>query len=95
MRRLKGITDTIPQFYPEMKIDLPPKEQVWSGLRPCSPDGLPYIGKLKGDSNITIATGHGMMGLSLGPATGKLVSELITRQKTSMDITAFDPGRFG
>lgn len=95
MHRVKGITDTIPQFYPEIKINLPPKEEVWSGLRPCSPDGLPYIGKLKSPSNITIATGHGMMGLSLGPATGKLVSELITGQTTSMDITAFDPGRFG
>ncbi|TAN00610.1 MAG: FAD-dependent oxidoreductase [Chitinophagaceae bacterium] len=92
--RIKGILNTLFQFYPELqgiKID---KEQISSGLRPCSPDGLPYIGKLKNFAHITLATGHGMMGMSLGPATGKLVSEIIAGKPGSMDIKAFNPERF-
>lgn len=74
---------------------MPDTNTVWRGLRPCSPDGLPYIGRVKTFSNLTLATGHGMMGISLGPGTGKLVSEIITNQKPSMDISAFEPLRFG
>ncbi|MFZ6010661.1 MAG: NAD(P)/FAD-dependent oxidoreductase, partial [Bacteroidota bacterium] len=77
MRRVKGIADTIPKYYPEMKVDLPPLKSVWSGLRPCSPDGLPYIGRASKFENLVIATGHAMMGLSLAPGTGKIVAELI------------------
>lgn len=94
MNRVKGIVNTIPKYYPDLQVDMPARESVWSGLRPCSPDGLPYIGRSKSFNNFTIATGHSMMGLSLGPATGLLVSELVSETKTSMDITAFDPERF-
>jgi D-amino-acid dehydrogenase len=74
---------------------MPQLQNVWRGLRPCSPDGLPYIGRVKHFQNLTLATGHGMMGISLGPATGKLVSEVITNQKTTMNIQPFEPLRFG
>jgi D-amino-acid dehydrogenase len=94
MNRVKGIVQGVNSFYPDLKVDLPQKEQVWSGLRPCSPDGLPYIGRLKTLKNVTIATGHGMMGLSLGPATGKLVSEIIGQKKLSMSIQKLNPNRF-
>ena len=50
-----------------------------------SPDGLPYIGRPAGFHNLTIATGHAMMGWSLGPATGKLVSEIIAGKKPALD----------
>jgi D-amino-acid dehydrogenase len=94
MNRVKGIVQGVNSFYPDLKVDLPQKEQVWSGLRPCSPDGLPYIGRLKTLKNVTIATGHGMMGLSLGPATGKLVSEIVGQKKLSMGIQELNPNRF-
>ncbi len=94
MNRVKGIVETIPKFYPEMKVDVPEQQNVWNGLRPCSPDGLPYIGRSRKFNNVIIATGHSMMGLSLGPATGKLVSELVDEQPTSMDISALDPERY-
>jgi len=94
MNRVKGIAQTIPDFYPELNIALPTEQEVWSGLRPCSPDGLPYLGRSKKYKNLVIATGHSMMGVSLGPATGKLVSEIIDEQKTSMNIAAFNPERF-
>ncbi|MFN8344091.1 MAG: FAD-dependent oxidoreductase [Spirosomataceae bacterium] len=94
LNRVRGIVQGIHQYYPEIEVQLPEKEKVWSGLRPCSPDGLPYIGRVKGLNNVTLATGHGMMGISLGPATGKLIAETVTGQTVSMDISAFDPTRF-
>ncbi len=94
MNRVKGIVDSIPHYYPEMKVEMPKKEEVWHGLRPCSPDGLPYIGRSKKIKNLVIATGHSMMGLSLGPGTGKLVSEMIDRTKTSISLNEFEPERF-
>jgi len=94
MNRVKGIVDSIPKYYPDMNVEMPKKEDVWHGLRPCSPDGMPYIGRLTNLKNVTVATGHSMMGLSLGPGTGKLVSEIINGEKLSIGIQAFDPERF-
>ena len=94
MNRVKGIVDSIPKYYPEMNVAMPEMKNVWHGLRPCSPDGLPYIGRSKRLKNLVFATGHSMMGLSLGPGTGKLVSEIINLEKTSIEIGAFDPERF-
>ena len=94
MNRVKGIVDSIPNYYPDMKVEMPKVENVWHGLRPCSPDGLPYIGRSNRVNNLVFATGHSMMGLSLGPGTGKLVSEIIAREKLSMSLAAFDPERF-
>lgn len=94
MNRVRGIVESIPKYYPEMNVPVPPKEDIWHGLRPCSPDGLPYIGRSKQYSNLVIATGHSMMGLSLAPATGKLVEELVGEKSTTIDVEAFDPERF-
>jgi D-amino-acid dehydrogenase len=94
MNRVKGILETIPKYYPEMNVKLPEEKAVWSGLRPCSPDGLPYIGRSSKFKNLIIATGHSMMGMSLGPATGRLVSELVDEVPCSMDVAAFGPERF-
>lgn len=95
MNRVRGIHNSIHQYYPELEVPFPEASEVWRGLRPCSPDGLPYIGRAGRFANVTMATGHGMMGLSLGPATGKLVAEIVTGQKTSVQIDAFSPMRFG
>lgn len=94
MNRVKGIVDSIPRFYPDMKVGIPGKENVWHGLRPCSPDGLPYIGRSERFKNVIIATGHSMMGMSLGPGTGKLVCEIASKAETSIPIQPFDPGRY-
>lgn len=94
MNRVKGIVNAIPRYYPEMLVPMPNQENVWHGLRPCSPDGLPYIGRSKKIENLIIATGHSMMGLSLAPATGLLVSELVGSKKSSMNIELFEPERF-
>ena len=94
MNRVRGITGAINRYYPELPVSLPAPETVWRGLRPCSPDGLPYIGAVPSFDNLTLATGHGMMGVSLGPATGKLVAESLTGQPMSLDLNAFRPERF-
>lgn len=94
MGRVRGIANGIQQYYPGMPVGLPAASSVWKGLRPCSPDGLPYIGRVRQFENLTIATGHGMMGVSLGPATGKLVAELIANQPLSLDTAPFRPDRF-
>ncbi len=95
MRRVNGIVNAIPNYYPDMKVAMPAVENVWHGLRPCSPDGLPYIGRARKFKNVIIATGHAMMGLSLGPGTGKLVAELMKKEQTSIPILTFNPERFG
>lgn len=94
MNRVRGIVNSIQNYYPELPADLPEVSKVWSGLRPCSPDGLPYIGRVTGFENLTLATGHGMMGVSLGPATGKLVAECIGNQASELEMSAFNPLRF-
>ena len=91
--RVAAIVNGAKRFYPELEIQQNEIDAVQTGLRPVSPDGLPYIGKSDAYANLTFATGHAMMGWSLGPATGKLVSEIIDAKKTSMDITAFNPNR--
>jgi len=92
--RVKTITKAGENYYKGLDINQLEIDNADSGLRPCSPDGLPYIGRLSKVKNITIATGHAMMGWSLGPATGKLVSEIISEEKTSLDISPFNPNRY-
>ena len=93
--RVRGIIKAVPHYYPEFQArdfaDIPP----WRGLRPCSPDGLPYIGRPARHRNLVVATGHAMMGLSLGPITGRLVSNLLTNEPTQIDLTLLNPDRFG
>lgn len=69
-------------------------ESEWCGLRPCLPDGLPAVGAVSRYSGLFVATGHAMMGLTLGPITGKLMAECVLDGASSMDITALHPDRF-
>lgn len=93
-QRVQGILNNLKRFIPSTSIEFPEKEDIWYGYRPCSADGLPYIGRNKNYQNCIIATGHSMIGLSLGAGTGKLVTELVNEEKLSMDIQPFDPARF-
>lgn len=61
--------------------------EIWRGLRPCTPDGLPVIGRVKEYNNLIVATGHAMLGISLGPITGRLVSQLVTRERTEIELS--------
>lgn len=94
IKRVKGYLTKIKDYYPEIDPIIPEKKDIWFGHRPCSPDGLPYIGRSKNFDNLIFATGHAMMGLSMGPASGKLVQEIIDNKKTSLDLTPFKPERY-
>ena len=93
--RVQGILNAVKRFYPDFDVPMPPVEKIWYGYRPCSADGLPYIGRIRKYSNVVVATGHSMLGLSLGAGTGKLVSELVDERKPSMDLSPFAVERFG
>lgn len=91
--RVNAIANAAKSYYKGLDITQNEIQNADCGLRPCSPDGLPYIGKSSKCNNLTIATGHAMMGWSLGPATGKLVSEVISEKKTTLDLRPFHPDR--
>lgn len=68
--------------------------ETWSGLRPCTPDGLPVIGRPRTIENLVVATGHAMKGVALAPITGKLVAELVGHERSSVDLRPLRPDRF-
>lgn len=77
-------------------LNLPDKFEVkneLAGLRPASPDGMPYIGALPKAPRVIAATGHGMLGLMMAPGTGKFVSELIAGRPVSREVLKFSPAR--
>jgi D-amino-acid dehydrogenase len=69
--------------------------EIWRGLRPCTPDGLPLVGRSRRFGNLVLAAGHAMVGMSLGPVTGKLVTRLVAGGAPPPDIRLLDPDRFG
>jgi len=74
--------------------DLMRRRKPWVGLRPCSPDGLPYLGRTNRYENFVLATGHPMMGLSLGPITGEIDSQLVLGERPAIDLTKPAPDRY-
>ncbi|HHM20460.1 MAG TPA: FAD-dependent oxidoreductase, partial [Bacteroidetes bacterium] len=77
IKRARAIVSSFKEYYPRLEINMPDKKNIWYGFRPCSPDGLPYIGRLKKYDNLIVATGHAMLGLTLAPSTGALVRDMI------------------
>jgi len=91
--RVKAIAKAAKDYYKGVSITKNEIEDASSGLRPLSPDGIPYIGRTNKCSNLTIATGHAMMGWTMATGTGKLVSEIISENKASLDLEPFSPDR--
>ncbi len=91
--RINGLLKSVQQYFPKFEIKAEDKEKAWAGLRPCSPDGMPLIGKSKAYSNLIIATGHAMLGLTLAPVTGKIVSDIIEGHEHE-SLNFLDPERF-
>jgi len=92
--RVQGIIKAVSKYFPQFTPADFAGIQPWRGLRPCSPDGLPYLGRTAKFANLTLATGHAMMGLSLGPITGRLVSEILSDEKPSLNLALLDPDRY-
>jgi D-amino-acid dehydrogenase len=93
-RRLLAILKTARSYLPDTDPDALELIEIWRGLRPCSPDGLPYLGRPRRYDNVIVATGHGMKGISLAPITGKIVSQLAANQAPATDLTALRIERF-
>jgi glycine oxidase len=64
-------------------------ERCWSGLRPGSPDGLPFLGRVPGWDNLFVAAGHFRAGIQLSPGTGLVIKELLLGQPTTVPLDAF------
>ena len=94
VKRMQGIYDSAKDFYPGLQIDFPPTDKIWNGLRPVTPDGLPYIGRPSAIPNVIFAGGHAMLGISMGTGTGKLVTEMIQGKPNRFDMNAFGVERF-
>ncbi|WP_193211514.1 FAD-dependent oxidoreductase [Luteolibacter marinus] len=92
--RVRGIVKSVNSYFPKFNESDFEGVQPWAGLRPVSPDGIPYLGKVPGVENAIAATGHAMMGLSLGPVTGSLATGLLTGDVPFRSIEAMAPGRF-
>ncbi len=93
-RRVRGIVKSFVRRFPDFHAHDFDGVVPWAGLRPCSPDGLPYLGRTKRYANLTTATGHAMMGVSLAPVTGRLVAEIVSGEPPSIDLAALDPDRY-
>lgn len=91
--RVEAIAQGVNKYFPEVHITEQEKEAAACGLRPVSADGMPYIGKSAKCDNLTIATGHAMMGWTLGPSTGKLVQEIIDNKTSSVVLDMLHPDR--
>ena len=68
--------------------------EIWRGMRPCSPDSLPYIGRSTQIKNLIVATGHATLGLSMGPVTGKLVTQIVEGKRPFLNLDGFQVERF-
>ena len=92
--RVRGIVKSVHGYFPKFREEDFAGVEPWAGLRPVSPEGIPYLGRVPGLPNLIAATGHAMMGLSLGPVSGRLVAGLLTGEAPFRPIDRMDPGRF-
>ncbi|MEE2709281.1 MAG: FAD-dependent oxidoreductase [Gemmatimonadota bacterium] len=93
-RRVDAILKAVPRYLPEVDVSTLETVEVWRGLRPCTPDGLPFLGRPSSYENLVLAAGHAMIGVSLSPVTGKLVSQLIAGEQPIIEIGALHADRF-
>ena len=92
--RIRGIVKSIGTYFPDVTPQALADATIRSGPRPCSPDGLPYVGRFARYANLSAATGHAMMGVSLAPITGTLIAEVRSPDSTSLPIDALAPDRY-
>src|SRR4030095_6568554 len=93
VRRTQAIAAAAAQYFPALRAQDIAQVRPWAGLRPCSPDGLPYIGGFAPYSNLCVAAGHAMLGISLAPITGQLVSQVLAGEQTRIALEPLSPRR--
>jgi len=90
--RLKAIETQTYRYLPKLGgLEI---KEIWRGLRPCTPDGLPVLGRLRPWSNVFVAGGHATKGMSLGPVTGKYLSQMLAGESIGMLERSLSPNRF-
>jgi len=92
-KRVQAILDNAVRYL-SIDINEQPLVEIWRGLRPCTPDGLPIVGRSEKVTNLIAASGHCMLGVSQGTITGKLVSRIAAGEKSDLDLDALSPDRF-
>jgi D-amino-acid dehydrogenase len=90
--RLEQLTKAASEYLTDVALEDVRSE--WVGLRPCTPDGLPVVGPVPGHKGVVIATGHAMMGLTLGPATGQAVADYVLEGHSTLDVQAMRADRY-
>ncbi|OEK05890.1 NAD(P)/FAD-dependent oxidoreductase [Roseivirga misakiensis] len=93
-RRVQGIIKSLKSAIPEYQTYNFEEIKPWAGLRPCTPDGLPYIGQVKSIENLYLGTGHAMLGWTLGPITGKLLTQNILSQSAEIKSNLLNVDRY-
>ncbi len=93
-RRIRAIRKGVQKYLPELEPFSRQKGQLWAGLRPCTPDGLPIVGRVPAYPNLIIATGHAMIGISLATGTGKVVADMVLERSPEICIHPFRVDRF-
>lgn len=93
-RRVQRMIEAACKYFPEFSVEDFEDVEPWSGLRPCSPDGMPYLGRTAKWANLSLGCGHAMMGMSLGPISGKLIAESLMGEKAPWDLSPVSPDRF-
>jgi D-amino-acid dehydrogenase len=90
--RIESLEAATRRYLPSWKAGR--NQRAWSGLRPLAPDGLPMIGRWSAYDNLYVATGHGMVGITLAPITGEAIAGLIVGETRGVDLAPFAPDRF-
>ena len=93
-RRVAALMKAVPDYVPAWGQGALELVEVWRGLRPCSPDGLPYIGRAGAYDNLTVAAGHAMIGVSLGPVTGAVTARIVQGEESGFDMSLCDVDRY-
>ncbi|MFL6128868.1 MAG: NAD(P)/FAD-dependent oxidoreductase [Mycobacteriales bacterium] len=91
--RVDGLLDTAREFLPS--LERTEIVEVWRGFRPCTPDSIPFLGRAAPYRNLTVACGHGTIGMGLAPAAGEVVARIVAGEPPELDLAPFRLGRFG
>jgi D-amino-acid dehydrogenase len=93
-RRTRAIAAAAAQYFPALRAQDIAQVRPWAGLRPCTPDGLPYIGRFAPYSNLCVAAGHAMLGISLAPITGQLIAQVVAGEQPRIPLERLSPQRY-
>tara|TARA_Y100001970_G_scaffold223764_1_gene275542 strand:- start:1295 stop:2545 length:1251 start_codon:yes stop_codon:yes gene_type:complete len=89
-KRIDYVVKCAKELLPQLKQH----QDEWLGFRPTLPDFLPVLGPSKNNKNIIYAFGHQHLGWTLGAVTGKIISGILTNEKTNLDLSAYRSSRF-